>query len=91
MDYDEEIRHLHAETVAMQWVITQVLSELQRSDPSLRDAIARGFDNAASFAENVAIQAGKNASPEHLVKAVDIIETLRTATLGKHDKPRHGV
>ena len=23
MDYDEEIRHLHAETVAMQWVITR--------------------------------------------------------------------
>jgi hypothetical protein len=91
MDYEREIQRLSAETIAMQWTITSVLEELQKLDPAFRAAIARGFDNAASGAEHMAIQAGKDASPEHLVKAIEIIETLRTAVLGKHDKPRHGV
>jgi hypothetical protein len=48
-----------------------------------------GFNAAASFLEHRAIQLGKAASPDHTVKAVAIVEQLRTATLGKPDKPKH--
>jgi hypothetical protein len=53
--------------------------------------ISIGFNNAASLVENLAIQAGETVPPEHLVKALRIVEELRTASLGRHDKPRHGV
>jgi hypothetical protein len=58
---------------------------------SFPDAIARGFDLAARFVEDRAIEAGETSSPEHLIKAIRIVEELRTATLGHHDKPRHGI
>ena len=82
---------LHAETLALQAILTNVFYELKSLDPVFADAIARGFDNAASQIENLPIQAGKTVPAEHLVKALGIIEDLRTASLGRHDKPRHGV
>ena len=88
---EHEVTTIHAETLAIQAVVTNVVYELKLLDPILADAIARGFDNAASQIENFAIQAAKAAPREHLVKALGIIEDLRTASLGRHDKPRHGV
>jgi hypothetical protein len=79
---------LYAETLAIQAVLTNVLNELKLLDPILADAVARGFD-AASQVENFAIQAGKTAPPEHLVKALGMIGDLRTASLGRHDEARH--
>jgi hypothetical protein len=72
-------------------VLAQVLYELKSLDPRFADAIARGFDNAASLVENIAIKVGEASPPEHLVKALRIVEELRTVSLGHHDKPRHGV
>ena len=88
---DKEIYSLFAETVALQQILTNVFYELKLLDPRYADAIARGFDNATRQAEDLAIKAGKASQPEHLVKAIDIIENLRAASLGNHDKPRHGV
>lgn len=89
MDTQQQINGLNAETFALQAVLAQVLYELKSLDPRFADAIARGFDNAASFVENMAIQAGEASPPEHLVKALRIVEELRTASLGRHDQPRH--
>ena len=87
--YGTKLMAIHAETLAIQAVLTNVLNELKLLDPILADAVARGFDNAASQVENFAIQAGKTAPPEHLVKALGMIGDLRTASLGRHDEARH--
>jgi hypothetical protein len=86
-----ELTTARAETLALQAVLTNVLFELKILDPVLADAVARGFDKAANQIENCAIETGKTASSEPLVKALSIIEDLRTAILGRPDKPRQGV
>ena len=78
MDYDSEITSLAAETLAIQFAITNVLYEIKLLSPQLADAIGRGFDHAASQVENMAIKAGKTVPPEHLVKALGIVEELRS-------------
>jgi hypothetical protein len=52
-----------------------------------RLAIVRAFDKAASEIENHAIQAGQSVPPEHLVKALRVVEELRIASLGRSGKP----
>jgi hypothetical protein len=91
MDYDHEINSLAAETIAIQNVLAQVLYRISRISPAFETAILQGFNDAASSIEDSAIIHGKAASPDHLVKAIRIVEELRTATLGHKDKPRHGV
>jgi hypothetical protein len=91
VDYDREINSLNAETIAIQNILAQVLYRISRINPSFEAAILQGFNDAASCVEDSAIIHGKAASPDHLVKAIRIIEELRTATLGHKDEPRHGV
>jgi hypothetical protein len=79
---EQELAALHAETIAIQAVLTNVLFELKRLDPVLANAITRGFNNAASQIEDSATQAGTVLSSESLVKAVSIVEDLRIASLG---------
>jgi hypothetical protein len=86
---EHELMVIRAETLAIQAVLTKLLFELKLLDPTLADAIARGFDNAANQIEDRAIEAGKAAASETLVKALSIIEDLRTASIGGHDRPRH--
>jgi hypothetical protein len=54
-------------------------------------ALAAGPHNRANQIENCAIQTSKTASSEPLVKALSIIEDLRTETLGRPDKPHQAV
>jgi hypothetical protein len=77
----QESTTLRAQTLALQAVLTNVLFELKILDPVLADAIARGFDNAANQIEDAATRTGTAASSEPLVKALSIIEDLRTASL----------
>jgi hypothetical protein len=70
----QELRTIHAETLAIQAVLTNVLYELKLLDPILANAIARGFDNAASQVEIFAMQ-DKAVPSEPLVKALGIIES----------------
>ena len=86
-----EIYALSAQTLAFGAIITNVFYQLGKADPRFAAAIRQGFDDAASLVENFAIEKGKAASPEHTVKALRIVEELRAASLGNHDKPRHGV
>ena len=75
---EQELMVIRAETLAIEAVLTSVLFELKLLDPTLADAIVRGFDNAASQIEDRAIQAAKAVSSETLVKALRITEDLRT-------------
>jgi hypothetical protein len=90
MDYDKEILALTAETLALSYIVGNVLSRLARNT-SLRPAIAEGFDQAADVAQSVAIQFGKSAAPEQTVKALRIVEEMRAMVLGNEHKPKHGV
>jgi hypothetical protein len=75
---EQELMVIRAETLAIQAVLASVFFELKLLDPTLADAIARGFDNAANHIEDRAIQAAKAVSSETLVKALSITEDLRT-------------
>ena len=91
MDYENEITTLAAETIALQILISHVFDELARADPHLDFAIRKGFDNAANDTEDLAIKFGKSAPPEHTVKALSVIEELRTMTFGDREKPKRTV
>jgi hypothetical protein len=76
-----DLTTLRAETFAVQAILTNVLFEIKKLDPVLADAVARGFDSAANQIEDSTSQTGKAASSKTLVKALSIIEDLRTASL----------
>ena len=77
MNVEQEIRALAAESIATQFVLTQVLSELSKLGPDFSRAIRNAFDDAANIAETTAIYLGKSAPPEQGVKAIRIVEELR--------------
>jgi len=82
MEHDREINLLAGETIAMQWVLTQILSRLSQVHPSFKNAITRGFDDAANGIEEAISRSGKTAAPDHVVQAARTIKDLRAATLG---------
>jgi hypothetical protein len=88
MDTEKEIHSLSAETLALSIIVGNVLSKLARN-ASLRPAIVEGFNQAADVADSVAVQFGKSASPEHTIKALRIIEEMRTMVLGNDGKPKN--
>jgi hypothetical protein len=87
----QEIESLYAETLALQTILVKVLGRLRAVDPALAAANAAGLDDAADHVEHIAIRLGEAASPEHTVKALRIVEELRTAILGDQHKPRGGI
>jgi hypothetical protein len=91
MDYEQQIVALNAETLALQTLLVQILGRLAVQNAGMAHAIKLGFDDASSVTEDSAVKFGKSASPEHIVKAIRIIEELRTATLGYPDKPKHAI
>jgi hypothetical protein len=85
---EQELKALRAETIAIQAVLTNVLFELKLLDPVLADMVSRSFDQAATQIENSALQLAEDAAAsEPLVKALSIIEDLRTASLNRQDGP----
>lgn len=91
MDYEREIHALEAEALATQIFLANWLRALVRADPKIAATITEAFNEAANVAEHTAIQLGKVASADHTVKALGIIEEMRTVVLGNKDKPKHGV
>jgi hypothetical protein len=87
MDREKEINSLAAETLALSVILGNVLTQLAAS-PALRPAIVAGFDQSADFAQIIAEQFGKSASPDHTIKAMRIIEEMRQVVLGKEETPR---
>jgi hypothetical protein len=86
-----EVYSVAAETLALQTVLIALLSRLAVHDPSLQSVIAASFDEAANFVEDATIQAGSAAPPEHLAHSLRVIEELRAATLGDHERPKYFV
>jgi hypothetical protein len=91
MDADSEIRALAAETLAIQTIVGQTLFHLARADPRIADAIRQALDDSANIVEQIAIQFGSKASPDHTVKALKIVEEVRTIVLGRGNKPRDAI
>jgi hypothetical protein len=90
-NHQVEIESLAAETLALQTILAHVLDQVAKVDVRIAAAIRKGFDDAADDTEDIAIKLGKSASPDHTVKALGVIEYMRTATFGYQDKPKHGV
>ncbi len=90
MDTEKEIHSLSAETLALSIIVGNVLGKLAKI-PTLRPAVIEGFDQSLDVAESVAVQFGKAASPEHTMKAMRIIEEMRTVVLGVGDGPKRTV
>jgi hypothetical protein len=88
---EKEIASLSAETLAMQTILASVFFHLGRTDPKVQLAIQRGLNDAANQVEDLAIRLGKSASPDHVVKAIRVVEEIRAASLSDKDQPRHGV
>jgi hypothetical protein len=78
---------LFAENLAVQLVLTQVLS-LMHDRPDTRPLVEQAFDRAANLAEHLSIQWGNKAG--HAPETLRIIEQLRVGAAGGN-KPRHGV
>lgn len=77
--HKREIESLNGELVAVRALLFYFLSRSQTRAP---DPIRLAFDDAANHIEHAAISAGKAASPEHLVKALGIIDDLRSKIFG---------
>jgi hypothetical protein len=91
MDYEKEILALNAEKMAIQNILVNVLYRLGRLNPAFGEAIKHGFDDAANMVEQIAIAHGQAARPEHLVRALKIVEELRPIALGRPAAPKRDV
>lgn len=91
MSIQKEIDALAAETLAIQAILIGFASRLAAQSPELHKAIGWGFDDAANYVEHIAIKLGTAAKPGQTVKAIQIVESLRAASLGKPSQPKHVV
>ena len=73
----QEVVRLHAETLALQWLLTSLAGSLKNSGAVPEIVIEQAFDSAANIVEEIAIRLGKEAAPEHTVGALRIVEQLR--------------
>jgi hypothetical protein len=93
MNEDElnaELDSLHAETLALQTILITLLIRMLAT-PHVGAIVAPSLNEAANRLEDFAIMMGERASPGHVVKALEIVEQLRSATVGDSPKPRHDV
>jgi hypothetical protein len=86
-----EVESLAAETLALQAIVMGVFGRLASANPALHEAIGLGFDDAANYVEQITIKLGKQASPAHTSKALQIVEGLRSTALGRPSGPKHRV
>jgi hypothetical protein len=91
MSLDDEIHSLSAFEMAMQSLFAELCIGLIAKDQSNSYLISKVFDHAANHVEDVAIRAGKSASPKHTAKALRIVEELRTVVLGNVTKQKDSV
>jgi hypothetical protein len=72
--HKREIESLNGELFAVRALLFYFLDEASVKSP---DIVRAAFDHAANHIEDSAIRFGKSASPEHLVKALGIVEDFR--------------
>jgi hypothetical protein len=90
-EIEEELRRNTVNQAAAQVALLYVLRAIANLSPDLRNAIAAGFDDAASLTESIALQGGEPTGTENAIEMLRIIEQLRAVAVGEHDKPKHGV
>lgn len=71
----DEIERLNGELFAIRALVFYLLDHLRIRDPNLINMV---FDAAADHAEAMTLKEGKKASPQHLAKALEIIEDFRS-------------
>jgi hypothetical protein len=81
MNVEGEITSLAAETMALQLVLTSLMSKMQTMLPNGRDIVVATFEEADAIAEAGAMRFGKEAAPGHVTSMLRIIQQLREATL----------
>jgi hypothetical protein len=91
MIIEDEIYSLAAVNMALQSLFAELCIGLIAKDPSNRYIVSKVFDHAANHVENVAIMFEKSANPKQSVKALRVVEELRTIVLGDEIKPKGGV
>ena len=82
-DHKHEIERLNGELLAIRTLLFYFMDGATVSSPHL---VRTAFDNAADFIERFTISAGKTASPEHTVKALEIVEDLRSKIFPKTER-----
>ena len=82
-----EIDSLAAETIVLQTLFGELCHGLIVRDAAFSQIISRVFDQTADHIEDMAIKFGKSSSPEHLVKALRIVEEMRTVVFSGTKKP----
>ncbi|MBP0116269.1 hypothetical protein [Bradyrhizobium vignae] len=87
MNYERELHSLAAETLALQFVVAQTLRRLCSLSDEASDLIRQGLDDASNLIEALALHHGERVPAEHLTKAPQVAEELRSSVLGK-DKPK---
>jgi hypothetical protein len=86
-ELEHELASLHAETLALQMILIMLLSR-RSATPLVGQVVIPSLDDAANRVEDFAIALGDRASPGHVVKALAIIEQLRSAIVGDSSKPQ---
>ena len=73
-----EIEGLAGETLALQTILFWLLFHIQRNTPN---PIEQALDIAANMVEDQAIAAARKSSPQHLAKALGIIEHFQKSII----------
>ncbi len=79
-----ENERLHGETLALQWMLAAFMRAVIGSGEVSKSTVAQSLDAAANIVEEIAIRFGKDASSEHTVRALKIVEELRKQVLSGH-------
>lgn len=87
MDSHYEVPALAGETLALQAILFGILPQLAAVSPEIKAALRVGFDDAANLVEQIALKYGDQAHPAHAAMALQIVERIRSNTLGKLQKP----
>jgi hypothetical protein len=85
-ELQDQVDTLKGETLALYAVLGPLARSLANSSPEVLAVVRHAFDEAASYAEHVAIAFGERASPKHTVKALGLVEELRSAALRDHEQ-----
>jgi hypothetical protein len=83
-----EIEMAAAESLALQYIVTMMASNLGNAYPPMRPIILQAFDSAANVAEHLSIERGSRSG--HVPETLRIIEQLRSA-VKSNDQPKHRV
>ena len=91
MNLEAEVYGLAAESLAHHVMFAKLCRGLVASSPQLADLVGQMFDKTIESLEQIAIKQGAQSPPEHTLKALKIVEELRSSVIGDPRHPNHGV